>query len=308
VESKNPDRAKAENRLGENEMAQKNIQAQNAPQTASEAPVEENPAIRTNNDLFALVRATDGQSVQNKVAFMGDIRQKLAQVADEAKANGEQAAETEGLAASAATRLFIARVNGVVTGDELTGLLGDTFGYKPKQDGTPGKTPAGVGEAIRKRIVRAVQGHDFVNGADGGRFFETMDPDEVAPVISSIGRTKKNEKGETVSDGISVWDAYKKLGDIKSQSTVRLPFAFDAKKILGLTEALSEAGARGKLLSNPSLLKAYAGLADQLTLIRQVGDDELADVKAALGVSDENENENEPEAETETVEGEQMAA
>jgi hypothetical protein len=290
-------------------MAQKNTNtntvAQNASQTASEAPQEANPAIRNNNDLFALVRATDGQSVQNKVAFMGDIRQKLAQVADEAKANGEQAKETEGLAASAATRLYIARINGTITGDELTSLLGDTFGYKPKQDGTPGKTPAGVGEAIRKRIVRAVQGYDFVHGADGGRFFETMDADAVAPVISAIGRVKKNEKGETVSDGISVWDAYIKLGDIKSQGTVRLPFAFDAKKILSLTESLSEAGARGKLLSNPSLLKAYAGLADQLTLLRQIGDDELAEVKAALGVDD---GESEPEADTETVEGEQMAA
>jgi hypothetical protein len=43
------------------------------------------------------------------------------------------------LAASAATRLFLARKAGTISGDELSGLLGDIFGYKPKADGTPGK-------------------------------------------------------------------------------------------------------------------------------------------------------------------------
>lgn len=286
-------------------MAQK---TSNAPQPASQ-PVTEAPeksgsstAREAGSSLFALSRATVGQSVVNKQAFLGDIRQRLAQVADESKAHGEHAQETEALADTSGTRLYQARVAGVITQDELNGLLGDVFGYKPKQDGTPGKTPAGMGELIRKRVVRAVQGTDFISGGDGGRFFETMDPAEVAPVIASIGRTKKNEKGETVSDGISLWMAWKKLGDMKSQGTVRLPFAFDPKKILSLTESLSEAGAREKLMGNPSLLKAYGGLFDQLRILDQVDPSEVEEVRTALGIGEE------AETETETEDNEQVAA
>jgi hypothetical protein len=101
------------------------------------------------------VSAGEGQTGQQKAAFMGDIRQKLAQVADAAGDNEELSSEVEGLAASAATRLFLARKAGTISGDELSGFLGDVFGYKPKADGTPGKTPAGAGatdqDAYRSR-------------------------------------------------------------------------------------------------------------------------------------------------------------
>lgn len=274
---------------------------QPSPQPVETADQAAPDTIRHGASLFALSRVTVGQNAQNKQAFMGDIRQKLAQVADEAKAHGEHAAETETLADTSATRLYQARVAGMITGDELSGLLGDVFGYKPKQDGTPGKTPAGTGNTIRQRIVRAVQGWEYVNGADGARFFETLDRQEVAPVISAIGRTKKDPAtGETVNDGISLWHAYKTLGDIKSQKTVRLEFAFDPKKILGLVEKLSEAGARNKLLGNPSLLRAYGGLFDQLAILNQVDQSEVDTVKAALGI--------EPEGEAEQDDDEQVAA
>jgi hypothetical protein len=300
-------------------MAQRTTQKlSNTPANAPEAPLEapestegENQSIRTGTSLFALVAAGAGQSMHQKVAFMGDIRQKLAQVADQSGDKEELTQEIEGLAASAATRLFLARKNGMISGDELSGLLGDVFGYVEKKDGSPGKTPAGAGATIRKRVVRALQGWDFVNGGDGGRFFETMDKDEVAPIINSIGRVKKVEHTaedgtvteEIVSDGPTVWAAYKTLGDLKSQSTVRVEMAFDPKKIAALGDKLIEAGARDKLLSNPSLIKAYKYLSDQITAVSQVSEGELEAVKARLGiVSDETENE------TEEEDGEQVAA
>jgi hypothetical protein len=284
-------------------QVQKNTQntAQAAPAASSE-PQNETGSIRSGTSLFALVNAGAGQTVQQKQAFMGDIRQKLAQVADEAQQNGAEAAETEQLAGTCATRLYFARRNGTITGDELTGLLGDVFGYNPKADGTPGKTPSGTGGAIRKRIVRALQGWDFVNGGDGGRFFETMSTDDVAPVINSIGRTKtvmEGDKEVVVPDGPSVWIAYKMLGDLKSRSTVRIEFAFDPKKIAGLTEKLSEAGARDVLLNNPSLVKAYGALFDQLQILSHVDANEEAAIASKLGVvpaetvSDETETTNE---------------
>lgn len=298
-------------------MAQRTSQSlKNAPQQPSEAATggnEETGSIRSGTSLFALANAGAGQTVANKVAFMGDIRQKLAQVADEAEQNGQEAAETERLADSSATRLYRARVNGVISAEELSGLLVDVFGAVPKQDGTPGKTPAGAGGTIRKRVVRAVQGYDFLNGGDGGRFFETMDKDDVAPIINSIGRMKEiehtdpatgNVTKEVVPDGPTVWAAYKQLGDIKSQMTVRLPFAFDPKKVMGLTDSLSEAGARDKLIGNPSLVKAYGALFDQLQIISHVDESEEADIAKKLGGTVEPEAEDE----TENEGGEELAA
>lgn len=280
-------------------MAQKTQKPQpeqiveNAKAEAAAAEAEA-AANRSSLNLFQVAKTAQGRTTfPDKTRFLSEVRQRLAQVADEAKQHGEHAAETEKLADMSATRLYQARISGMINGDELSGLLGDVFGYKPKQDGTPGKTPAGTGEIIRKRIVRMVQGYDFVNGGDGGRFYETLDRNDVAPVIDAIGRK---------DDGISIWHAFKLLGDLKSQTTVRLPFAFDAKKIIGLTESLSEAGARDKLLNNPALLRAYAGLFDQLQIISQVDNSEVEAVKAALGVVTPE------ETETETEDGEQVAA
>lgn len=298
------------------QKAQKTQPEQVIENAKAEAAATEAEALanRSSENLFALAKTPSGRDVfPNKAQFMSDIRQKLAQVADEAEENGEQAAETERLADMSATRLYQARISGMITSEEMSALLVDIFGAVPKQDGTPGKTPAGAGGTIRKRIVRAVQGYDFVNGGDGGRFFETMEKEQVAPVVLSIGRTKTLEHTdpetgqvtkETVPDGPSIWHAYKLLGDIKSQNTVRLPFAFDAKKIIGLTDSLSEAGARDKLLNNPALLRAYAGLFDQLQVIAQVDKSEVDAVKAALGVVEPEGDENETEEEG----GEQVAA
>jgi hypothetical protein len=304
-------------------MAQKNTQSlQIAPETVSEPSTEANNdtgSIRAATSLRALAAMGAGQTVQHKAAFLGDIRQKLAQIADEAKKHGEEASETENLAATAATRLFLARKEGVISGDELSGLLGDTFGYQPKADGTPGKTPAGPGRTMRMRIVRALQGVDWLNGSDGGRFFDTMDPDaEVAvgdkkltarSVIENIGKTEEKdvngEKKMVLAEGASVWNAYKVLGDIKSAATVRLPFAFDAKKIIGLTDSLSEAGARDKIIGNPSLLKSYLGLLDQLLIIDQVDASEVEAIQAKLGLQNKTAEEVDEEVDDD---GEKVAA
>jgi hypothetical protein len=58
-------------------------------------------------------------------------------------------------------------------------------------------------------------------------------------------------KEVTIPDGPTVWSAYKLLGDLKSQSTVRVEAAFDPKKIAALGDKLIEAGAREKLLATP---------------------------------------------------------
>jgi hypothetical protein len=273
-------------------------------QVAAEAPEGSQQSIRSNTSLFALMRAGQGQDVENKQAFLGDIRQKLAQVADDAKKNGDDNLTVEHNAAVCATRLYQARITGLISGDELTSLLGDTFGYAPKQDGTPGKSPTGKGKTIRQRVVRAVQGHDWLNGADGGRFFEALDKEAVKPLIDRIGMTEEvDEGGQTVKrlvEGASIWDVYKKLGDLKSQGTVRLDPAFDAKKIAALTERLSEAGAREALLSNPTLITAYEHLFNAISILTTVDASEEAEIAAKLGVS--------LEPETVSEEGEEMAA
>jgi hypothetical protein len=87
---------------------------------------------------------------------------------------------------------------------------------------------------------------------------------------------------------------------LKSQNTVRVEAAFDPKKIAALGDKLIEAGARDKLLSNPSLIKAYKYLSDQITAVTQVSEAEVEAVKARLGLVDESEVEEEG--------GEQVAA
>lgn len=291
-------------------QTQKNtLKATTAPVEALTSDKPEEGSIREGQNLFDMLKAPAAGDVQKKSAFVSTMRQRLAQVADEAKKNGDEAQETEKLAGVCATELYFARRNTVISGDELTAMLGDTFGYKPKQDGTPGKTPMGAGDAIRKRVVRSLQGWDYINGGDGGRFFDGLPVEDVDDIIRSIGRVKKVQEGDktfTVPDGPSVWTAYKLLGDVKSQSAVRVEFAFDPKKIAGLVEKLSESGAREKFLTNPSLVKAYGALFDQLRIISHVDASEADAIKSRLGIVEQPETESEPETVNEG--GEELAA
>ncbi len=221
------------------------------------------PSRSARPNIFNQQAAIVSKQTAMKVATMQESRQLLAEAADLFKEGGDKAEEATKIADRAAVSLYQARIAGAVTGEEVSGALGDVFGYKPKKDGTPGKTPDGQGEAIRKRVVRAVQAADFINTGDGGRFFEGLSPDSV------------DERGNTIADivsrlgnnDMSIWTAYQYLADIKRDSMVRTSPAFDPKRIAAMVEALSEEGAAAIFASSPDLVIAYGALIDVLNVV-----------------------------------------
>lgn len=201
---------------------------------------------------------------REKMAHLGEARQKLAEANDLSSKGEEFADEARETAASAIAILYQARVNGEVSAEEVSAALGDTFGYKPKRDGKPGKTPAGLGEPIRKRIVRLVQAAQFATANDGedvSTFFKGMDKGEIAQVLNEVDNSN-----------MSPWSAYDRFAEMKRENAdKRVNLAFDSKRIASIAAALTEVGAVDNLIADPGLWAAYGTL---INVLRVVGEDD----------------------------------
>jgi hypothetical protein len=208
------------------------------------------------NNLFTQAATAVSRKAAEKVNLMGNVRQKLAEAADLYKEGDDKAGEAREVAGKAALTLYQARIDGLLSGDEVSATLGDTFGYKNKSDGTPGKTPAGQGEAIRKRVVRMAQAFDYVQNGDGGRFFEGLPEEEIQDVLKQV------EDGD-----ITVFWAYDRFAEIKREHLTRTEMAFDPKRIGNLVEKLSEEGSADIIRNDPLLIAAYGALIDILNVI-----------------------------------------
>jgi hypothetical protein len=220
----------------------------------SEAQGQVSP-IRANNVLDIVGRA-QSVDLSRKAQLMGTARQALAHAKDLfATGDGNNAEATEA-ADNAARLLYQARTSGLISADEVSGALGDIFGYKPKNDGSPGKTPMGPGEVIRKRVVRAVAAVEFLTGGDGGRFFEGLNSDKVQEVMAAVDNST-----------LSIWTAYDKLADIKRSGNVTIDTAFDPSKIAKIAAKLGETGAAQVWADSPALVAAYVGLRDVMNIV-----------------------------------------
>lgn len=220
-------------------------------------------------NLFNQVAAQVSQNVQDKMRIMGEARQRLAEAKVLFLAGADEAGKAETVAGQAALSLYQGRTGGFISNDEISGILGDIFGFKPKQDGTPGKTPAGQGEVIRKRLVRAVDAYNYVNDIAATRFFEGLPADKVATVVNGM------ENGD-----LPLYTAYNQLADIRKEemSGERLPAAFDPKAIGKMVEALTEDGAIARILESKALQIAYGEL---LNVLNEVGQTAAEQSKAA---------------------------
>jgi hypothetical protein len=214
-------------------------------------------------NIFAEVEIAKAAIVEHKLTRMQNVRQKLAHANDLFGEGDAKAKEATEIADEAATGLYQARTEGLADANEVSGLLGDVFGYKPKTDGKPGKTPAGQGEAIRKRVVRATAAYDHLNGGDGGRFFEGL----TAESANSDGLTLADVVHNVGTGEMSIWTAYEKFAEIKREQTVKTDIAFDAKRIAGIVGSLSEEGAAASVRAMPELILAYAELIKVLRII-----------------------------------------
>lgn len=253
-------------------MTQKNKKNAQDNQPEVEAVTGETPAETVENVVS--MRAPKGQRktifdertasiterAQEKARLMGEVRQRLAEAKDLQSQGQTEAERATEIANDAGRRLYEARTNGLIDGNEVTAVLGDIFGFKAKQDGSPSKTPDGLGEQMRKRIVRAVAAHDYVNG-ENVRFFEGLD-DETADLVQA--EIDKLEGGE-----IGLWTCYDNIAKIKRDATSgnSVNPAFNPARIAAIVQALSEDGAAERFVDNEPLLDAYTALRRMIDVI-----------------------------------------
>lgn len=232
------------------------------------------PGNGKRKSLMAEAKAKLTEQVLAKVNVMSSVRQKLAEAKDLFDMGSGNNTQARAVANTAAVSLYQARCSGIFSKEEVSAALGDQFGFKPKGDGTPGKTPEGEGEAIRKRVVRATEARMHLETGDGGQFFNGLDADSA------------NKDGVTLSDVVdrldegeySIWTAYEKLAEIKRDNAEKTELAFDAKRIAGIVASLSQDGAVQKYRNDPVLVAAYAALTDILTVVDEAA---ASDTKAA---------------------------
>lgn len=229
-------------------------------------------AIETEGQAAATVSANDGVAhkplvkivvkdmakvAEEKLTLLGSVRQRLAQAADAFSDINSEANEATEIAADAAFRLYQAQVNGLLSKDEVSAVLGDAFGYKPKADGTPGKTPAGKGEDIRKRVARLYAASRYVNAGEADAFHKDMPSDGVAQIVGSM------EQG-----GVTIWTAYDSLGKLKAEGRPdAVPPAFNPKTLAAMVEKLTSTGAVAAIGENAALQTAHMALRDALCVL-----------------------------------------
>lgn len=233
-------------------------------------------------DYLQAREAAKASALAMKAQSEQAARQKLAEAHDLELQGGDKAKEAKALTDEASFLLYVVRSEGAMTSDQLTALIADQYGYKPKKDKgelpikganhpDASKTPFGNGEALRKRIVRAVALKDFItaNGETdaGGNFFEGLTPDNA----DSDGNTFADVLAAVDSKSLSLWTAYDKLTKIKGNAKTPASPAFIPKAINAIRETLAAniAESANVWLDNDELADAYASLRAILTIVGQ---------------------------------------
>ena len=211
------------------------------------------------------------QFLQNKQQLISEINSSLADVVKLAEQGGKSEQEAMEKSQTAALKLYQGWTSGALDAGQVTELLGRKFGAKEKGNSkhrvpwasgdNASSTPFGMGEAIRKRVVRAVRAHEFVqsNGTEGVAFFDTLDVDAVRDELNKVN-----------SGQLSVHTLYDNLAKLKTEANSgnRAPLAFDAARVTKLTNALSEDMSKTLLAiaTSESLFNAYADLRDMINV------------------------------------------
>lgn len=210
---------------------------------------------------LSAVEAELSEELNRKAQLESEARQNLAQAVDLFGEGEEKEKEAGVMIDRASLLIYTARTGGLMSADAVTALLGDQFGYKDKTDPNnsvpaghknASKTPFKRGEAIRKRIVRAVQAHEYAEGRDGGAFFAELPKADVQATLNAM-----------TSGDIGFWAAYEKFAEIKRNhdaAKARVDAAFDPKKVAAMAEKLNEEGAATALNGSPELVRSYVSL------------------------------------------------
>jgi hypothetical protein len=218
--------------------------------------------------------------VARKAELLGHARQKLAESRDYLNKGDEESAKAKETSGQAALFLYQAQVEGVASANDVTGALGDSFGFKRK--GKPGetvraghpeasKTPAGQGETIRKRVVRMFNAWDYVANDNADRFFDGLPKDKVEQIVREVGCPDPDNAGKWVTADKNIFTAYDGLSEIKREAAnPRLPAALDSQHIYKLVDQLSDRNAWPILRGSESLIAGYSAIKDILTIVFSV--------------------------------------
>lgn len=217
------------------------------------------PASLRKHNRFLLRSTEESKAAEQKMRLFGEVKQVMSHVVELQNMGEHKQKEAQEEAAKIASRLYQARINGLLDQTQVSTLLGDGFGWKMTKSGTQSKTPNGLGEVLRKRIVRAVNAAEYVRNDSDDRFFEGLPKDAVESVLVPF------EAGNT-----TVWALYDRLAEIKRENADRTEAAFDPKRILAIVSGLKKDGAADKILANPALEAAYATL---VNIILVIGED-----------------------------------
>lgn len=216
------------------------------------------------------------EGVAEKMALRQRIRQHLAEVADMAKEVGDASSEVTTKSASVGFELFEARKAGDLSPVEVSDILGDIFGVKgtgkflgsvmrPGEKGA-GKTPAGVGEDIRKRVTRAHSAWDYTqNGlSPSTKYFDGLEVEEVGAVLDQL-----EAEGEH-----NIYWLYRELTEMKRDASDPIPFHLNAERIAAFATKLGEnIKATAASINKDGELKAsYAGLLQTLLVANELID------------------------------------
>jgi len=219
---------------------------------------------RNRVNALATVAARQTEAVRNKVELLNEAETAIADVvelAGNAETNEELSYKVTEAASRVGDILFRGRVQGILSPDEVSELLGNGFGWKQKQNGERSKTPFGQGEAIRKRVVRATDAYTFVTGGDAKAFFEPLEVADVKPIIT-----------EALNGDRSVFTIYDDLAKMKQDASGSRPKpAFNAKNILAMAATLTEnvEASVQNWHDTPGLFEAYIGLYRAVNLISE---------------------------------------
>lgn len=203
----------------------------------------------TKVSLLAAHRAVISEAVEAKTATVENAKAALLDAHALYEAGNDKSREGDEMANLGATALFNGQCEGTITKEETSAIMGQVFGYKMKPDGTASKTPAGKGEVIRKRIVRAVQAAEYIGGGECPKFLDGVDMGDVQAVMAEF------EAGH-----VSIFTAYDKLGGLKEKATVHP--AYNPSTIGKIAAELAKPEAMERIAKSPELLALYGAIQD----------------------------------------------
>lgn len=288
-------------------MAKRNT-SQNAPQTLHSPDTgEEGAGMGLPVDIVGRVEITDGKRARGfltavksadqarldaKSRLLGTASQRLAEVRDLLKKAGGVSEEATGIINEVGVALYQGLARKVLSADDMNNLLGNQFGFRKKGDAKvtvpaghkdASKTPAGTGEGIRKRIVRAAQAFDYVMNNAETAFFEGLPEADVQAVIDNLPHPGENGEWIAPEGGISLWRAYDWLTEIKRDNAAgAVDLAFNFRRIAAINDKLeADIAASVRLFKDtPGLTEAYAALMNTLAAIDEAGADEAEALEA----------------------------